>query len=87
MSDLFRDRISQIRTRRSTLKVCRFGSPEACRDYFKSCYGPVINAYRNIADDPGRVAALDHELTELCRQHLRDGVMEWEYLIFVARKA
>jgi hypothetical protein len=48
--------------------------------------GPMIDAYRNIADDPGRVAALDDELTELCSKYLKDGVMEWEYLIVVARK-
>jgi hypothetical protein len=69
------------------LNVFRFGTPEACRDYFKSYYGPMINAYRNIADDPGRVGALDDELTELCAKYLNDGVMEWEYLILVARKA
>jgi ubiquinone/menaquinone biosynthesis C-methylase UbiE len=86
LRDLFRDHVSQIRTRRSALKVYRFDSPEACLDYFKSHYGPMINAYRNIADDPGRVAALDDELTELCGKYLNDGVMEWEYLIMVARK-
>jgi hypothetical protein len=47
----------------------------------------MINAYRNIADDPGRVGALDDELTELCGKYLNDGVMEWEYLSVVARKA
>jgi len=87
VSDLFRDQVSDIRTRRATLRVDRFHSPEACRDYFKGCYGPVINAYRNIADDPVLIAALDSALTELCREYLQDGVMEWEYLIFIARKA
>ncbi len=87
VSDLFRDHVSDIRTRRDTLRVGRFHSPEACRDYFKRCYGPVINAYRNIADDPVLISALDSVLTELCREHLKDGVMEWEYLIFIARKA
>jgi len=47
----------------------------------------MINAYRNIADDAGLVAALDDELVELCAEYLDDGVMEWEYLIMVARKA
>jgi SAM-dependent methyltransferase len=87
VSDLFRDHVSDIRTRRRTLKVHRFDSPEACRDYFKSCYGPVINAYRNIADNRQLAAILDAELTEICRQQMKDGVMNWEYLIFVARKA
>lgn len=86
VSDLLCDHVSDIRTRRECLTVDRFRSPEACRDYFKSWYGPVINAYLNIADAPERVAALDAELAELSRQYLKDGVMEWEYLIFVARK-
>ncbi len=87
VSDLFCEHVSDIRTRRDTLQVGRFSSPEACRDYFKGCYGPVINAYRNIADDPALIAALDGALTELCREYFTDGVMEWEYLIFIARKA
>ena len=87
LSYLFRDHVGQLRTRRSTLKVHRFDAPEACLGYFKSHYGPMINAYRNIADNSGLVAALDDELLELCDEYLDDGVMEWEYLIMVARKA
>ena len=34
-------------------------SPEDFRDYFKARYGPTIAAYRGIADDPSRTAALD----------------------------
>ncbi len=86
VSDLFRNHVNDIRMRRDSLKVDKFDTPEACRDYFKSFYGPAINAYRNIADDPECVAALDAELTELSREYLEDGVMEWEYLIFIARK-
>jgi len=86
VSDLFRNHVNDIRTRRDSLKVDKFDTPEVCRDYFKSFYGPAINAYRNIADDPECVAALDAELTELSREYLEDGVMEWEYLIFIARK-
>jgi hypothetical protein len=87
VSELFRDHVTDIRTRRDSLTVDRFSSPEACRDYFKSFYGPVINAYRNIADDPVLVTALDTVVTDLCGEYLKDGVMEWEYLIFIARKS
>ncbi|OSC40829.1 class I SAM-dependent methyltransferase [Mycobacterium decipiens] len=86
VSDLFRDHVSDIRTRRGSLKVDRFGCPEECRDYFKNFYGPAINAYRAIADNLDRVATLDTEITELCREYLNDDVMQWEYLIFTARK-
>jgi len=86
VSDLFHDHVTDVRTQRGTLTVDRFGAPEECRDYFKNSYGPVINAYRNIADDAGQVAKLDRELDVLCGEYLIDGVMEWEYLIFTARK-
>ncbi|BBX73902.1 class I SAM-dependent methyltransferase [Mycobacterium shinjukuense] len=86
VSELFRDHVTDIRTQRGRLTVDRFGLPEECRDYFKACYGPVINAYRNVSGDPELVATLDAELTELCREYLGGGVMEWEYLIFTARK-
>jgi hypothetical protein len=50
----------------------------AFRDYFKTNYGPTITAYRNIADDPQRTAALDHDLVELARRHGADtGAMDW----------
>jgi SAM-dependent methyltransferase len=86
VSDLFRNHVTDIQTRRDSLKVDRFSSPEACRDYFKSFYPPVINAYRNLADDPVLVTALDAVLAELCQEYLKDGVMQWEYLIFIAQK-
>lgn len=86
VTELFHDHVSDVRTQRGTLTVDRFGSPEQCRDYFKNCYGPVINAYRNIADDAKRVARLDKEIDALSGEYLVDGAMDWEYLIFTARK-
>ncbi|KAA1249499.1 class I SAM-dependent methyltransferase [Mycobacterium simiae] len=86
INDLFSDHVSDIRTQRGLLEVDRFDHPKECADYFKDCYGPVINAYRNIGDDPERVARLDAELTELSDEYLKDGVMKWEYLIFTARR-
>jgi hypothetical protein len=47
-----------------------------------------VNRYRNIAGDPDRIEALDHELADLARRHDRGaGAMDWEYLLFTARKA
>ncbi|WP_421840264.1 class I SAM-dependent methyltransferase [Mycobacterium sp.] len=86
VGDLFRDHVCDIRTQRGSLKVERFHRAEECCSYLKTFYGPVINAYRNIAEDPERVAALDAELTQLSSDHLRNNMMEWEYLIFTARK-
>lgn len=83
---LLGNRVSESETQRRTLRVDRFGSAEACHEYFKNHYGPTINAYRNIAGNAVLVAALDAELVELARQHLTDGVMEWKYLVVTARK-
>ena len=71
------------------LRVGRFATPEAFRDYFKARYGPVIAAYRSIAGDPAQAAALDHALAALARRHDHGAtttVMDWEYLLLTARK-
>ena len=88
--ELLGDRAEQVRTETRTLRVTHYTSPEAFRDYFKTNYGPTISAYRFIADDSDRVAALDHDLAEL-GQRFDIGTgsyeLDWEYLIFIARKA
>lgn len=83
---LLGDRVTDVVTRRENVVVDRFASPEAFRDYFKTCYGPTIAVYRGIAGDPERVAALDHDLAELARRHIEAGAMRWEYLLLIARK-
>jgi SAM-dependent methyltransferase len=82
-------RVTDVVARRQTLRVDHFAAPEAFRDYFKAWYGPTIAVYRNIADDPERVAALDRDLAELAHRHgggAGTTVMEWEYLLLTARK-
>lgn len=67
-----------------------FESPDDFREFFKRCYGPTIVTYRNIADDPARIDALDRELAELAARHGRDDggfVMEWEYLLVTAQRS
>jgi hypothetical protein len=66
-----------------------FATPEEFRDRFKTCYGPTVAAYQGIAEDPDRVAALDHVLTDLARRHdhgTSSTVMDWEYPLLTARK-
>lgn len=90
VSALFGERVGDVGWRRHTLRVDAFDSALEFREYFKRCYGPTISTYRHIADDPDRVAALDRDLLALARRHLRRvggrGVMEWEYLLFTARR-
>lgn len=89
VSALFGERVTEVTARRQTVRVDCFAQPAAFRDYFKVRYGPTIAAYRGIADDPDRVAALDRDLAELVQLHeAGEGgtVMDWEYLLFTARK-
>jgi len=92
---LLGDQVTDVRARRQTVRIGRFGRPEDFRDYFKANYGPTITAYRGIADDPQRTAALDAELADLARRHdlapagtsgAGNTVMEWEYLLLTAHK-
>lgn len=84
--ELLGDRVTDVVAKREKLMVDRFGTPEEFREFFKTCYGPTITAYRNIADSPERVQALDDDLAELARTNLDNGKMEWEYLLFTAAK-
>ncbi|MFP1625396.1 class I SAM-dependent methyltransferase [Streptomyces sp. 5K101] len=88
---LFADRVTDVDARRQTVRVDRFESPEAFRDYFKANYGPTIATYRNIAEDPERVEALDRELAALARRasdtdETAPTAMDWEYLLLTARR-
>ena len=66
---------------RRSLTVTRFASAQEFRDVFAASYGPVIAAYRNVADDPERIAALDAALIELADTWgAGTGSMQWEYL-------
>ena len=83
---LFGDRIGSVATTRGMLEVNRFDSAEAVHDYFKNHYGPTIEAYANIGDNPVLAAELDAQLVELAQQYLADGAMGWEYLLLTAQK-
>jgi SAM-dependent methyltransferase len=86
---LLGDRVTEVTAQRRTVRIDLFARPEDFRDYFKARYGPTIAAYRGIAADPQRTAALDTELADLARRHDRgtgSTVMDWEYLLVTARK-
>jgi len=87
--DLLGNRVTDVVARRQSVTVGGWPSPEAWRDYWKSVYGPTIVAYRTVADDPARVAELDHELAALAARYDHGAgstVMEWEYLLLTARR-
>jgi hypothetical protein len=79
--------VTGLDVRREVLRVDRFATAEAFRDFFTSCYGPTVAVYRSLADRPERAAALDAVLADLARRHdLGGGAMEWEYLLVTARR-
>src|SRR5687768_7425722 len=87
---LLGDRVTDVVARRQSVTVGGFPSPQVWRDFWKSVYGPTIVAYRNIADDPERVAALDRDLAALAARYDRgtdSTVLDWEYLLVTARRA
>jgi SAM-dependent methyltransferase len=86
--ELFGDRVSDVHASQQLLSADRLADPVAFREYFKTNYGPTIAAYRGLADDPARTAALDQALLDLVeRFRTPDGRVAWEYLLVVATKA
>jgi hypothetical protein len=86
---LLGQRVGDVVARRQTVRVERFATPEQFRDYFKQRYGPTVAVYNSLAAEPARVAALDRDLAELARRSDRgtdNTLMDWEYLLFTARK-
>jgi SAM-dependent methyltransferase len=84
---LLGDRVTGVTARRHAVEITRYAGPAAFRDDFKTRYGPVIAAYRGIADDPQKVAALDNDLVCLAERHfVGHTTMNWEYLIITGRK-
>lgn len=90
--ELLGSRITDIQTRKKNLAVRSFHQPADFVRYFKSHYGPIISVYKFLGEDQEKVAALDKALTELA-DSFGDAhgdvpfQMEWEYLLFTARKA
>jgi ubiquinone/menaquinone biosynthesis C-methylase UbiE len=69
----------------------RAASPRSYCELFKETFGPVVAVYTSLADQPERVAELDHEFLEFAVRANRgapDGPAEYhyEYLLVVARE-
>jgi SAM-dependent methyltransferase len=80
-------RVVDVSARRQTVRIDRFVEPTDFRDYFKSNYGPTIAVYKFNAEDPDRVAALDHDLDALAERYADGTALDWEYLLLTARRA
>ncbi|WP_454789308.1 class I SAM-dependent methyltransferase [Mycolicibacterium lutetiense] len=76
-------RVGELTCERRELDVTAYPDGAAFRDHFKANYGPTISAYRAIAADADRVAALDAEIAALGDRFLTGSSMPWEYLLTV----
>jgi SAM-dependent methyltransferase len=84
---LLGERITDVVAEKQSLPVPLFPDGASFRDFFKRTYGPTIAVYRSLADDPARTAELDGALAAHGDRYVGDGPMEWEYLLFTARRA
>jgi ubiquinone/menaquinone biosynthesis C-methylase UbiE len=90
--ELLGGRVTDVQAHKQSLAVRSFHQPEDFVRYFKSHYGPTISVYKFIAEDGEKVKELDTALTGLA-ESFGDAhgdspfQMEWEYLLFTARKA
>ena len=86
VSGLLGDQVDHVTTQRGLLPVRRFDGAEAVHEYFKTHYGPTIEAYANIGHNRVLTGELDAQLLELAHEYWADGVMGWEYLLLTAEK-
>ncbi|CAN5458341.1 class I SAM-dependent methyltransferase [soil metagenome] len=62
---LFGDKVTDLTTRRETVRIDHCASPLEFREYWKSNYGPTIAAYKFNADKPEQTAGLDRDFLAL----------------------
>jgi SAM-dependent methyltransferase len=85
--ELFGDRVEDLTFARADLDVDLFPGPEDFRTYFRDNYGPTLVAYRGLADQPERAAALDAALDALAADADEgSGRMRWEYVVVSGRR-
>jgi ubiquinone/menaquinone biosynthesis C-methylase UbiE len=87
---LFGDRIESLEMSEGTYTE-RAPSPQEYVDLYKETFGPVVDIYETLKDEPDRAARLDREFLDFAHQANRGapgGPAEYryEYLLVVARK-
>ena len=87
---LFGERVTDLTTRRQTVRMDHCATPTEFREYWKRNYGPTIAAYRFNADRPDCVEALDRDFLSFLTNWNRGGpdiaVYNAEYLLVTATK-
>jgi hypothetical protein len=87
---MFGDRLESLEMRRERFVLGRFRDPAEFRNFLKANHPMVVALYQELAGEPARGAALDHELLEAATRarHGVDGPhgYDTEFLVIVARK-
>jgi ubiquinone/menaquinone biosynthesis C-methylase UbiE len=88
---LFGDRVTDLTTRRQTVRMDHCANPTEFREYWKRNYGPTIATYRFNKEQPERVEALDRDFLSFLtkwNQATEPGQTAYdaEYLLLVATK-
>jgi hypothetical protein len=89
--ELFGHRVESLDMVRKRYVLNRFRAPVEFRDFFKANHPMAVALYRELADQPARLAALDRELLDVATRAWRhssegpDGY-DTEFLVIVARK-
>jgi ubiquinone/menaquinone biosynthesis C-methylase UbiE len=88
---LFGDRVESLELRHHGFMLDRFRDPIEFRDYFRDNHPLMVSIYRDLADEPARVAALDHDLVEAAMRGIGGGLdgprdYDAESLLILARK-
>jgi SAM-dependent methyltransferase len=90
LDDLFGDRVQWTSDRVELLPCDEFETPAALVDYYKVNFGPTINVYESVADDPARLDALESDFLAFAEEENRGepdaAYYEFEYLLTVGRK-
>jgi 2-polyprenyl-6-hydroxyphenyl methylase/3-demethylubiquinone-9 3-methyltransferase len=88
---MFGDRLESLEMRCEPFALDRFEDPAEFLDFFKANHPLVVSVYRELADEPARVAALDHDLLEVATRAKHSDIeglhgYDSEFLVVVARK-
>jgi SAM-dependent methyltransferase len=89
--ELFGDRVASLELRRRGFLLDGFGDPVQFRDFLRANHPLLVALYRELADEPARLSALDYDLMEAATRGIGGGLdgqsdYDAETLLIVARK-
>jgi 2-polyprenyl-6-hydroxyphenyl methylase/3-demethylubiquinone-9 3-methyltransferase len=90
LNELFGQRVEWTTERVELLPCNEFDTPRDLVEYYKQHFGPTINVYEYVGDDPERLAELEGDFLAFAEEENRGepdaAFYEFEYLLTVGRK-